>query len=80
MAETRDLSTFIKKQEYKLQAKIYARKYERLAGLRRKEPEPIKLANNEFDYHYRADDGVWLERPTAKNDQVLAAYELKFWR
>lgn len=85
MVETKDLNAFIRKQEYKLQAKIYARKYEKLAAKMDDELDDEQgLSDFELSYDYDSSDGVWLERgaledlASARSDDALARYELKF--
>ncbi len=81
MIETEQLRDFINMQERKLQAKIYARKYERLAGGIGSQASVKKLPHGELVYHYRPNEGVWVERRgQRKTDNALAAYELKFLR
>lgn len=81
MIETDQLREFINTQERKLQAKIYARKYERLAGEAHGKAAIKKLPHGELIYHYRPNEGVWVERSDQhKIDNVLATYELKFLR
>lgn len=78
MVDINDLSGFIRKQEYKLQAKIYTQKYERLVRRRGDVEQPIKLADGELGYHYLSDDGVWISLDAETGDKGLRAYELKF--
>lgn len=86
MVKTKDLPAFIRMQEYKLQAKIYARKYEKLAALLDddEDEEEEKLMNGERSYHYQPGDSIWLDRgsmgalPPSETDDALSAYELKF--
>lgn len=81
MVDTKDLSAFVRQQEYKLQAKIYTKKYEKLAEKFKEEQD---FSANELRYNYDSNDGVWLQRTpledlaSAKSDDALAKYELKF--